>query len=283
MIYISHFKTFIPDIENVNKQVSELLPFYKDSYERLKSKIKRNDESDIAAPIAKNTTSHEMILQTFSKDWFEFVEKEPTYYLDIRSSEAYSLPVPDYYILKMAGYRNTKPLNLLGLADVPLIHAFSLFHSFEESENYFIVSLSQRLEPGDSRNNEFVLADGAISFVISKRNRGDCFCVESYIKTSNEDNLFAYLKKEEADVVFRNNTDTKQLNLNGRGIKRMKHEAYDFGCLDTIYTLLRAKEDRRLEDGQRIAMVSAEDNAYTAIMVKYVQEKNNEGKNHGNH
>ena len=228
-------------------------------------------------------TSHEMILQTFSKDWVEFVEKEPTYYLDIRSSEAYSLPVPDYYILKMAGYRNTKPLNLLGLADVPLIHAFSLFHSFEKGENYFIVSLSQRLEPGDSRNNEFVLADGAISFMISKRNRGNCFCVESCIKTSREDELFAYLKKEEAEAALRNNTDTKQLNLNGGRIKRIKHETYDFGCMDTIYTLLSAEEDKRLEDGQRVALVSAEDSTYTGIIVKYIQEKNNERQNHGNH
>ena len=62
MIYISRFKTYVPDIENVNKQVSELLPFYKDSYDRLKSKARRNDESDLTAPIAKSMTSHEMIL-----------------------------------------------------------------------------------------------------------------------------------------------------------------------------------------------------------------------------
>ncbi len=283
MIYISHLKTYIPDIESVNKQVSELLPFYKDSYERLKSEAKGSGESDIIAPIAKSMTSHEMILQTFPKDCVEYMKKEPTFYLDIRSSEAYSLPVPDYYILKTVGCRNVKPLNILGLADVSLIHAFSLFNSFEKGGNYFIVSLSQRLEPGDNRNYEFILADGAISFVISEKHRGNCFCVESYIKTSNKDELFDYLKKKDIELVFRNNTDTKQLNLNGRRIKRMKYEKYDFGCMDTVYTLLEAEADQRLDNGQCVAMVSVEDNIYTAIMVQYIKEKNSEGQNHRNY
>lgn len=272
MIYISHFKIHIPDIESANKQVSEFLPFYNDSYERLKSEISEREETSIVAPIAKNMTSDEMILQAFSENC---VEEEPSFYLDIRSSETYSLPAPDYYILKMLGYKNTKPLNILGVADVPLIHAFSLFNAFEKNENYFIVSLSQRLEPRDIRNYEYILADGALSFIISNKKKDSCFCVERYFKTTNKDKLFSYLNKEDGEIILRNNTATRLLDLRGR-IRRNTYEMYDFGCMDTVYTLLDAEANRKLVDRQRIVMVSVEANTYTAITIKYIKENREE-------
>lgn len=267
MIYISHFKTYIPNIESSNKQVSECLGFYKNSYMRLAMERLNSEEIRIIAPMAKYFTSEELILNAFSK---ECINKEPSLYIDMRSSETYSLPAPDYYILKNLGCKNTKPINILGVADVPLIHAFSLYDVFD-NENYYIASLSQRIEPKDNRNSDFILSDGAMSFTISDKNDVNGFCVENFIITSYKEDLINYIDKENGDVILRNNKDTRDLGL-GFTIKRNSYEKYDFGCMDTFFSLLDIESKGQLKDKQDIVLVSAEAKTYTAITLKYFEE-----------
>ena len=131
--------------------------------------------------------------------------------------------------------------------------------------------MSQRIEPKENRNSDFILSDGALSFTISAKQDVNGFSVENFRITSDKEDLFNYINKENGDIILRNNKDTWDLGLRFT-IKRNSHEKYDFGCMDTFYSLLDIESRGQLNDRQDIVLVSAEAKTYTAITLKYFEE-----------
>ncbi|MCT4688878.1 hypothetical protein [Vallitalea sp.] len=278
MIFISNIREFIPPILNVDEQKSELLPFYNSTYERLYSKSTSNKSNSIKAPIGEKLSGKELILKALDEVYISRKKQplvEPLYYFDIRSSEDYSTPAPDYYILNRLGIKHAKALNIRGVSNVALIHMLKMAKFIlEQKEDYLLVSISQRLDPDDFRGEGYILADGAIAFICNK-NKGqeEGYYIKELFITESEKELLCKIS-DKKKVIGRNNQETMSLLCNT--IIRDNYLNYDFGCMDYLLTLEDLRNNKRLKNEDEFALVGVEDNKYTMITVQYMEGVNEE-------
>lgn len=272
MIFLSNLESFITNMQTVNEQKSELLDFYHEMYHKTGREKQVSSDGTIVAPVAGSNTGIEVILKTL-KPVVEREQREgtePLYYFDIRSSENYSLPSPDYFLLFEIGVKHTKPINLRGVSNIGLIHALRIAEILLDTSevNYIVASASQRLEPRDDRNKEYILADGSLSFAIRNGIRNDMegyYIHDTFVTRDYE--VFQKKVKEAQVFICRNNKETMEIHLSC--LERERYHQYDFGCMDTLYSLLESKNKYQFNQDECIMLVAKENGFYTGITLRY--------------
>lgn len=275
MIFISNIEKIVPAIMEVENQKCELLAFYKSTYEKLYSSLVNDKKVKVEAPIGGDLSGKELILKALN-DTYSYKSHgllEPLYYFDIRSSEDYSTPAPDYYILEKLGIKRAKALNIRSVSNVAFIHMLKMTNLLlKNKEDYVLASLSQRLDPQDFRGEEYVLADGAIAFTCKREHidneEGYYFEEMSILKTSSE--LLSKVSGHKK-VIARNNKETMSLLSNT--LRREDHLDYDFGVMDCLYTLEELRSSKQLEYEDELMLVGVENKVYTMIRVRYIGGK----------
>lgn len=272
MIFISDIKIIVPPELSIHKQKSELLPFYKEMYKKIGGLMPFINLENITVPIAGEKTGKDLILQVLKKvvdNQMHIEGKEPLYYIDVRASEDYSAPAPDYFLLSKVGLKHTKPLNIRGISNTGLIHSLKIMKlQLENSwEEYAIASVSQRFEPHDFRGKKLPLVDGGVAFALKgKKCAEEGFLVKEFQINRNRESFLNSFNKDEF-IIGRNNSETRD---SGLGLyKRENSENYDFGCMDVLYTLEELTRKKIIKHGQEVTLVAIEKEFYTTIKLIY--------------
>ncbi|WOO36844.1 hypothetical protein R2R35_24145 [Anaerocolumna sp. AGMB13020] len=276
IIFISNIKRYIPPVQSAQNQKSELLSFYKEMYRRTGELIPQTGPNTGVAPAAGGLSGSELALKVLRQvidSRTGELAGEPIYYLDVRSSEDFSAPAPDYYILSNFRFKHTKPLNIRGNAGISLIHAFMImeYKLGNRKGEYAVGSVSQRFEPSDYRGTGPILADGAIGFLLKAEagSNEEGFYIEDYHITREKEKFKQLIGKEDY-IVCHNNVETRSMAWESDF--RTEFLSYDFGCMDTFCTLENLCARRMLKNGQTVTLVSVKNSNYTGIKLKYKEK-----------
>ena len=115
-------------ISFINNQKNELCgeyqpnlhPFYTPSFTAL-YKLP-NIQSNSNATRDKNS---EWIINSLKRT-LNNIDDEPTFFFDVRTTEDFSSPAPEYLILKNLNLKRTTPLNIKGMGQLAIVQAFQI-------------------------------------------------------------------------------------------------------------------------------------------------------------
>lgn len=188
-MYISfiHYSQTEPDYND--KPI--LHPFYTDSFSALydipKDSLIKNEKSDI-----------EWVLSAMRSS-IKRIDVEPKYFFDVRTTEDFSSPAPEYVLLHRLNLKNTAPLSIKGMGALALIQAFRISEQYLDKSEIALFCLVEQYHRYDM-NNEKDSIGHAVAFIISKE-PGE-FLIEAmgFCKTRQE--LLRLLQDEVFDAIL---------------------------------------------------------------------------------
>ena len=137
--------------------------FYKDSfcflYDLEEVRTAEQRETDWMIEALKNTMTE---VNT---------EHPPKYFFDVRTTEEFSCPAPEYYLLKQLYIKHISPISVKGMEGLSLIQAFLIAEQYVQIQESALFCVAQRYHCYD---NIISHEQTAVSFIVSKES-GDYF------------------------------------------------------------------------------------------------------------
>lgn len=179
--------------ESSAKNYPDVHPFYKDSFsflydlEEIRTAEKR--ETDWMMEALKNTMADAK------------PEHPPKYFFDVRTTEEFSCPAPEYYLLKQLHIERISPLSVKGMGGLSLIQAFLIAEQYVQIQEPALFCVAQRYHCYDNTTNH---DQTAVSFLVSKES-GDFF-LESAGFCQTYEEVIQMVQRNSFRMVF---SDTK--------------------------------------------------------------------------
>ncbi len=149
--------------ESSNRNFPDVHPFYRNSFGFLyglkEIRTVEQRETDWMIDALKTTMADAKL------------EHPPKYFFDVRTTEEFSCPAPEYYLLKQLHLERISPLSIKGMGGLALIQAFLIAEQYVQIQESALFCTAQRYHYYD---NTTYPEQVAVSFIISKEN-GDYF------------------------------------------------------------------------------------------------------------
>lgn len=168
-----------------------LHPFYCDSFSALydipKDSLCTNEKVDL-----------EWILSSM-RNTLKKIKKEPNYFFDVRTTEDFSSPAPEYALLHRLNFKNTAPLSIKGMGTLSLIQAFRISEQYLKESEIALFCLAEQYHRYDA-NGEKDFRGHAITFIMTKE-PGE-FLIEEMGFCETKQELLTLCKTEVFDAIY---------------------------------------------------------------------------------
>lgn len=205
-----------------NTQSSTIHNFYRDSFSALYG-IKNEEICNF------NDLNIEWILNSLKNTLINQQEEaeSPEYFFDIRTTEDYSSPAPEYLILHKLGLKNTNPLSVKGMGTISFIMALKIADTYLKNDEKALFCLMEQYNRYDINK-----ADGYCASFLASRMKGDYKIVE-YDIYSSEDQIRRLIKEKRFDdIIVEDGNDESTIKIE-----------YDVPFLTGIFGMLKAQLD----------------------------------------
>jgi len=173
-MYISHIHL---SKANNDLHTATVHEFYKDSFSALYG-IKKN------SIIYQHDSNIEWLVTPINKTVAELGQnKIPKYFFDVRTTEDFSSPAPEYLLLHKVGLKNTCPLCVKGMGVISLIMAFQLANLYLTKKETALFCLVEQYNYYDDKKN----IDGYCASFSVSMTEGDFQIVEYGICNSEKE------------------------------------------------------------------------------------------------
>lgn len=122
---------------------------------------------------------------------------EPKYFFDVRTTEEFSSPAPEYLLLHGLGLKRTSPLSIKGMDSLALIQAFRLAELYMSDDDVSLFCAAEQYNKYDvnRQTNGY-----AVAFLVTKT-QGDMLIELSGFCKSKED-MDKLLKNDTFDAIY---------------------------------------------------------------------------------
>lgn len=135
------------------------------------------------------------------------LEIPPNYFFDVRTTEEFSCPAPEYYLLKQLNLAHTSPLSVKGMGGLAIVQALFIAEQYVQTDKSVLFCAAQHYHCYDNAANS---EQAAVSFIASKK-AGEYF-VESIGLCRTYEDAVNIIKDNPSDIIY---TDIEQLCFQG--------------------------------------------------------------------
>lgn len=168
-----------------------LHPFYFDSFSTLygipKDSLCVNEKRDL-----------EWVLSSM-RNTLNNIGKEPNYFFDVRTTEDFSSPAPEYALLHRLNFKNSAPLSIKGMGTLSLIQAFRISEQYLKESEIALFCLVEQYHRYDV-NSEKDFRGNALTFLATKK-QGE-FLIEEMGFCETKQELLILCQTEAFDAIY---------------------------------------------------------------------------------
>lgn len=175
--------------EESNDASPSIHPFYKDSFTKLYGISKNELKSSFEIPT-------EWILSTIKRTLAN-IKTEPEFFFDVRSTEDFSSPAPEYVLLHQLNLKHTSPLSIKGMGSLSIIQALQISDLYLTEFNSALFCIVEEYHRYDKEKKP---RGYVASFILSKLT-GELE-IEDYGFFESKQDLIKYLSNEKFDIIY---------------------------------------------------------------------------------